>query len=36
VLWAIMDLSDGILDSAVMLDNWLWSCEGGPPVTIPG
>jgi hypothetical protein len=36
VLWAIMDLSDAILDSAVMLDNWLWSCEGGPPVTIPG
>ena len=36
VYFAIFDLSDTALDSAVMLDNWLWTCEGSPPVTIPG
>ena len=33
---AIFDLTDGILDSVVILDNFGWNCEGGPPVTIPG
>ncbi len=36
VYFAIFDLADSALDSAVMLDNFLWTCEGGPPVTIPG
>jgi hypothetical protein len=36
VVFAIFDLSDNILDSVVILDNWQWDCEGGPPVTIPG
>ena len=36
VYFAIFDLTDGGLDSAVMLDNFLWTCDGGPPVTIPG
>ncbi|MFV8752303.1 choice-of-anchor L domain-containing protein [Nannocystaceae bacterium ST9] len=36
LIFAIFDLSDNILDSAVILDNFLWNCEGGPPVTIPG
>lgn len=36
VYFAIFDLADTALDSAVMLDNWLWTCEGSPPVTIPG
>ena len=36
VYFAIFDIADTILDSAVMLDNFLWTCEGGPPVTIPG
>lgn len=36
VYFAIFDMADGILDSAVILDNWLWTCDGGPPVTIPG
>ena len=36
VYFAIFDLADTALDSAVMLDNFLWTCEGGPPVTIPG
>jgi hypothetical protein len=33
---AIFDLSDEVLDSVVILDNFAWNCEGGPPVTIPG
>ena len=36
LVFAIFDLSDPILDTVIILDNWLWSCEGGPPVTIPG
>ena len=36
VVFAVFDLSDPNLDTVVLLDNWLWSCEGGPPVTIPG
>ena len=36
VVFAVWDLSDDIWDTVVILDNWLWECEGGPPVTIPG
>ena len=36
LVFAIFDLSDNILDSVVILDNFEWNCEGGPPVTIPG
>ena len=36
VIFAIFDLSDSILDSMVILDNFQWNCEGGPPLTIPG
>jgi len=36
IVFAIFDLSDGVLDTTVILDNWQWTCEGGPPVTIPG
>jgi hypothetical protein len=36
VVFAVWDLSDGIWDTYMILDNWLWDCEGGPPVTIPG
>jgi hypothetical protein len=36
IVFAIFDLSDNILDSVVILDNFEWNCEGGPPVTIPG
>jgi hypothetical protein len=36
LILAIFDLSDNILDSVVILDNFAWNCEGGPPVTIPG
>jgi len=32
VVFAIMDLSDSILDSYVFLDNWEWGCE---PTTTP-
>jgi len=28
VVFAIFDLSDSILDSYVLLDNWVWGCEG--------
>jgi hypothetical protein len=28
VVFAIFDLSDSILDSYVLLDNWQWGCEG--------
>jgi len=34
--FTIFDLADGALDSVVLLDNFLWTCDGGPPVTIPG
>ncbi|MEM7154007.1 MAG: choice-of-anchor L domain-containing protein [Myxococcota bacterium] len=33
---AVFDLSDGILDTVIILDNFHWACVGGPPVTIPG
>jgi hypothetical protein len=36
VIFAIFDLSDAILDSMIILDNFEWNCEGGPPLTIPG
>ncbi len=36
LIFAIFDLSDNILDSVVILDNFQWNCDGGPPVTIPG
>jgi hypothetical protein len=36
VVFAVWDLSDGIWDTYIILDNWLWDCEGGPPITIPG
>ena len=36
LIFAIFDLSDNILDSVVILDNFAWNCEGGPPVTVPG
>lgn len=35
LLLAIFDLSDGVYDSAVVLDDWDWTCSGGPPITIP-
>ncbi len=36
VVFAIMDLSDSILDSFVFLDNWQWGCDGlHPPETVP-
>ena len=36
IVFAVWDLSDDIWDTTVILDNFLWECEGGPPVTIPG
>jgi hypothetical protein len=36
IVFAIFDLSDNILDSVVILDNFEWNCDGGPPLTIPG
>jgi hypothetical protein len=36
VVFAIFDLSDPVLDTVVLLDNFQWACEGGPPTTIPG
>jgi hypothetical protein len=36
VIFGIFDLSDAILDSMVIIDNFEWNCEGGPPLTIPG
>ena len=33
--FVIFDLSDGILDSTVILDNFEWDCDGGPPSTVP-
>lgn len=35
VVFAIFDLSDGVYDSAVVLDDWDWTCSGDPPITIP-
>jgi hypothetical protein len=36
VVFAVFDLSDSILDTVVLIDNFEWGCEGGPPLTIPG
>lgn len=36
IVFAIFDLSDNILDSVVIIDNFEWNCDGGPPITIPG
>jgi len=36
VVFGIFDLTDTILDTVVILDNFEWACEGGGPVTIPG
>lgn len=36
LVFAIMDLSDSILDSVVFLDNFVWGCKpSGPPTTTP-
>jgi hypothetical protein len=35
VVFAIFDLSDSILDSYAVLDNWQWGCDPGPPTTEP-
>jgi hypothetical protein len=36
VVFAIMDISDSILDSYVFLDNFQWGCEPtGKPSTMP-
>jgi hypothetical protein len=32
---AIFDLSDGVYDSAVVLDDWDWTCGGDLPITVP-
>ncbi|MEM7151753.1 MAG: choice-of-anchor L domain-containing protein [Myxococcota bacterium] len=34
LIFSVFDLSDGILDSLVLLDNVRWTC-GGPPSTTP-
>jgi hypothetical protein len=36
MVFAVFDVSDGVLDTVVFLDNFQWGCEGGAPVTIPG
>jgi hypothetical protein len=36
LIFAVFDLSDGVLDTVVLIDNWHWSCDGGPPITVPG
>jgi len=36
VVLGVFDLSDSILDTVIILDNFEWACEGGAPVTIPG
>jgi hypothetical protein len=35
VVLLVFDLSDGILDIAVMLDNFRWTCDGDAPLTRP-
>ena len=35
LVFAVFDLSDPILDTVVLLDNFQWACEGGPQSTIP-
>jgi hypothetical protein len=29
--WAVFDMGDSILDTAVILDNWRWDCQGCVP-----
>lgn len=36
VIFAIMDVQDNIVDSAVLLDNFRWTCLGGTPGTVVG
>jgi hypothetical protein len=36
VVLGVFDLSDSVLDTVIILDNFQWACEGGAPVTIPG
>lgn len=36
LILAVFDLSDSILDTVVIIDNFQWACVGGPPSTIPG
>ncbi len=36
VIFAIMDIQDNIVDSAVLLDNFRWTCLGGTPGTVAG
>jgi hypothetical protein len=36
VIFAIMDIQDNIVDSAVLLDNFRWTCFGGTPGTVVG
>jgi hypothetical protein len=33
IVFAVMDLGDSVLDSYVFLDNFVWGCEDGPPIT---
>jgi hypothetical protein len=35
LVFALFDLSDGGLDTVILLDNVEWGCSGAPPVTIP-
>jgi hypothetical protein len=32
--WAIFDMGDEILDTAVLIDNWRWTCAGCTPDTL--
>jgi hypothetical protein len=36
LVFAIFDMRDGFYDSAVILDNFQWTCSGAPPFTAPG
>lgn len=36
VIFAIMDIQDNVVDSAVLLDNFHWTCLGGTPGTVVG
>ena len=35
VVFGVIDLGDDILDAIVLLDNFRWDCQGGPPQTNP-
>ena len=35
LIFAVMDLTDGIFDSAVVLDGFEWTCTDLPPITTP-